>query len=104
VQEQDGGDADGQDGDGQGAQVERVLADLADDHEDEDCVDHIYVDVHVATVALYVGRGVGPRVGSRVDPDLNPWVDRSRRRGWLGIVDVMADHHASRNSASLTSD
>jgi hypothetical protein len=55
-------------------------------------------------VALYVGRGVGPRVGSRVDPDLNPWVDRSRRRGWLGIVDVMADHHASRNSASLTSD
>src|SRR5258707_69159 len=46
VQEQDRGAADGEHRDGQGPQVERVLADLADDHEDEDCIDHVHVYVH----------------------------------------------------------
>ena len=36
--------------DGQRPQVERVLADLADDHEDEDGVDHVHVDVHAGSV------------------------------------------------------
>ena len=42
--------AHGEHRDGQGPQVERVLADLADDHEDENCVDHVHVYVHAVTV------------------------------------------------------
>ena len=53
MQEEEGGDADSEHRDGQGAQVERVLADLADDQQDEEGVDHIYVDVaHADTVRL----------------------------------------------------
>src|SRR5207302_5880295 len=50
VQEQDRGAAYGEHRDGQRPQVERVLADLADDHEDEDGVDHVHVDVHDVSV------------------------------------------------------
>jgi hypothetical protein len=48
--EQDRGAAYGEHRDGQRPQVERVLADLADDHEDEDGVDHVHVDVHDVSV------------------------------------------------------
>jgi hypothetical protein len=50
MQEQDRGGAYGEYRDGQRAQVERMLADLADDHEDEDGVDHVHVDVHDVSV------------------------------------------------------
>ena len=44
--------------------VERVLADLADDQEDEDGVDQVHVDVvHADSVPPAPVRGVGPRVG-----------------------------------------
>jgi hypothetical protein len=50
VQEQDGGTAHCEHRDGQGPQVQRVLADLADDQEDEGYVDHVHVDVHAVRV------------------------------------------------------
>jgi len=50
VQEEDGGDADGEHRDGQSPQVQPVLPDLAEDHEDEDCVDHVHVYVHAMTM------------------------------------------------------
>ena len=62
VQEHDGGGGDGQDRDGQGAQVELVLADLADDQEDEQCVDQ--VNVHAASVPRGPAPGRQPLGGS----------------------------------------
>ncbi len=50
VQEEDSGTAHGQHRDGQGPQVQLVLADLADDHQDKECVDHVHVYVHAFTV------------------------------------------------------
>ena len=64
VQEQDGGGAHGENRDGQRPQVERVLADLADDHEDEDCVDHVHVDVHAVSVPRGPGLVRRPTGGS----------------------------------------
>ena len=64
MQEEEGGDADGEHRDGQGAQVERVLADLADDQQDEEGVDHINVDVaHADTVRLRTRPGRRPAGG-----------------------------------------
>ena len=54
--------ADGQDRDGQGSQVELVLADLADDEEDEQRVDQ--VNVHAASVPRGPGRARHPLDGS----------------------------------------
>ena len=53
VQEHHCGGAYGEHRDGQGPSVERVLADLPDDHENEDCVDHVHVDAH----AIYGAAG-----------------------------------------------
>ena len=39
---------------GQGPRIQRVLADLADDHQDEDCVDQVHGDV-VHAVSLPPG-------------------------------------------------
>ena len=62
VQEHHGGGADGQDRDGQGPQVELVLADLADDEEDEQRVDQ--VNVHAASVPRGPGQAGHPVDGS----------------------------------------
>ena len=62
VQEHHGGGADGQDRDRQGPQVELVLADLADDEEDEQRVDQ--VNVHAASVRRGPGRARHPVDGS----------------------------------------
>ena len=62
VQEHHGGGADGQDRDGQGPQVQLVLADLADDEEDEQRVDQ--VNVHAASVPRGPGRARHPVDGS----------------------------------------
>src|SRR5271166_178748 len=58
------GGAHGQHRDGQGTQVEGVLADLADDHQDQDCVDHVHVDVHAVTVPRGTPPGRQPTGGS----------------------------------------
>ncbi|HEV2259522.1 MAG TPA: hypothetical protein VGS06_40940 [Streptosporangiaceae bacterium] len=70
MQEHDRGGADGQDRDGQGTQVELVLADLADDEEDEQRVDQVHV--HAVSVPRRARRGVSPRVGVLVDPRDQP--------------------------------
>ncbi len=62
VQEHHGGGADGQDRDRQGPQVELVLADLADDEEDEQRVGQ--VNVHAASVPRGPGRARHPVDGS----------------------------------------
>ena len=59
-----GGGAHGQHRDGQGPQVQGVLADLADDHQDEDCVDHVHVDVHAVSVPRGTHPGRQPTGGS----------------------------------------
>jgi hypothetical protein len=64
VQEHDRGGAHGQHRDGQGPQVQGVLADLADDHQDEDCVDHVHVDVHAVSVPRGTHPGRRPTGGS----------------------------------------
>ena len=62
MKEHDGRGGHGQDGDGQGAQVELVLADLADDEEDEQCVDQ--VNIHAASVPRGPAPGRQPSDGS----------------------------------------
>ena len=65
VQEHDGSGGHGQNRDGQGPQVELVLADLADDEEDEQRVDQ--VNIHAASVPRRPAPRRQPRVGLRVD-------------------------------------